>query len=321
LDLPVGSNLPATFIPGIDADPIHNGGKLAVGPDGNLYLAIGDPGRKTKASNFVYGNDADGSGGILRITPDGETVGNGILGSTHPLDKYFAYGIRNSYGIDFDPVTGFLWDTENGPSWGDEINLVKPGFNSGWQSVMGLLGNKGEIFDKQRLRGDYTSQEELHAKALRHMISAARGLISGNQSSVNENLKIARIQLERLVPELYDFNRKGMYSDPEFTWNTTVGPTAIQFYNSTMLGQNYSNHMFVGEWLTGRILDLTLNSSRTGLDLPGNLSDGVANAINDTDSILFASGLNGITDIEEGPDGLLYITERNTGTIYKILPK
>ena len=55
------------------------------------------------------------------------------------MPKYYAYGIRNSFGMDFDPVTGNLWDTENGPSYGDEINLVEPGFNSGWQVVQGSL--------------------------------------------------------------------------------------------------------------------------------------------------------------------------------------
>ena len=48
---------------------------------------------------------------------------------------YFAYGIRNSFGIDFDPVTE-TWDTENGPNFGDEINLVQPGFNSGADKYM-----------------------------------------------------------------------------------------------------------------------------------------------------------------------------------------
>ena len=51
---------------------------------------------------------------------------------------YYAYGIRNSFGIAFDPLTGNLWDTENGPSFGDEINLVEPGFNSGWAKVLGI---------------------------------------------------------------------------------------------------------------------------------------------------------------------------------------
>jgi aldose sugar dehydrogenase len=63
---------------------------------------------------------------------------------------YYAYGIRNSFGLDFDPVTGSLWDTENGPFEGDEINLVYPGFNSGWQEIYGFSTWQG-IFDKQKL--------------------------------------------------------------------------------------------------------------------------------------------------------------------------
>jgi hypothetical protein len=54
-----------------------------------------------------------------------------ILGEEYPVNLYYAYGIRNSYGLDFDPVSGKLWETENGPQSGDKINLVEPGFNGG----------------------------------------------------------------------------------------------------------------------------------------------------------------------------------------------
>lgn len=124
-------NLPV--LPG----PNHDGGKVMIGPDRNVYTVLGDLNRGTKAQNFENGPNADGTGGILRVTQDGMTVGSGIIGSTNPLNKYFAYGIRNSFGIDFDPVTGRLWDTENGPTSHDEINLVEPGFNSGWRDIMG----------------------------------------------------------------------------------------------------------------------------------------------------------------------------------------
>ena len=87
---------------------------------------------------------SDGTGGILRITQDGEPVidpntGDHILGSDYPLNLYYAYGIRNSFGIDFDPVSGYLWDSENGPGHSDEINRVEPGFNSGVESNNGNL--------------------------------------------------------------------------------------------------------------------------------------------------------------------------------------
>jgi aldose sugar dehydrogenase len=116
-------NLPVT--PG----PNHNGGKVVVGPDRNVYTVLGDLNRQTQAQNLENGPSPDGTSGILRVKQYGKTVGAGILRSTHPLNKYFAYGIRHSFGIDFDPVTGRLWDTENGPDSNDEINLVKPGLN------------------------------------------------------------------------------------------------------------------------------------------------------------------------------------------------
>lgn len=124
-------NLPAT--PG----PNHNGGKVVVSPGRNVYTVLGDLNRQTQGQNFENGPPADGTGGILRITQDGITVGSGIIGSSNPLNKYYAYGIRNSFGIDFDPVTGKLWDTENGPATNDELNLVGAGFNSGWKDIMG----------------------------------------------------------------------------------------------------------------------------------------------------------------------------------------
>ncbi|MGH9974404.1 MAG: PQQ-dependent sugar dehydrogenase, partial [Nitrososphaeraceae archaeon] len=109
-----------------------------IGPDKNVYTVIGDLNRQTQAQNFEDGAEADGTGGILRVRQDGTTVDVGILGNTHPLKKYFGYGIRNSFGIEFDPVTGKMWDTENGPASNDEINFVEPGFNSGWRDLMGI---------------------------------------------------------------------------------------------------------------------------------------------------------------------------------------
>src|SRR5215211_4889004 len=89
---------------------------------------------------------------LTRITQDGRPVGilgddDGILGNTHPLNLYYAYGIRNSFGFDFDPVTGNIWDTENGPGYGDEINLVEPGFNSGWLEITGMSSSNADDFD------------------------------------------------------------------------------------------------------------------------------------------------------------------------------
>jgi glucose/arabinose dehydrogenase len=123
-------NLPA--YPG----PRHNGGAIEIGPDQNIYIPVGDVDgsfkidfEATQMQNFDRGKVADGRSGILRLTQDGKIVDEGILSDSMPLRLYYAYGIRNSFGLNFDPITGFLWDTENGPQDGDEINLVEPVFN------------------------------------------------------------------------------------------------------------------------------------------------------------------------------------------------
>ena len=150
--------------------PRHNGGAIIIGPDENLYVPIGDvdgsfkeQDTETVTQNYNDGVGPDGRSGILRITQDGQPAGPGILGDSLPLSLYYAYGIRNSFGLGFDPVTGNLWETENGPGEGDEINLVEPGFNSGWQQVHGLAkSTKG--FDPKDLvefngKGHYRDPE------------------------------------------------------------------------------------------------------------------------------------------------------------------
>ncbi len=146
LDLPT--------IPG----PSHNGGVLKIGPDKqSVYLVIGNLNYAqnetfiTKTQNKKNGPPPDGRGGVLRITFDGGVVDKkGILGNEDPLNKYYAYGIRNSFGIGFDPLTGNLWDSENGRSTDDEINLVLPGFNSGWREIIGL-SNMTPGFNRENL--------------------------------------------------------------------------------------------------------------------------------------------------------------------------
>jgi glucose/arabinose dehydrogenase len=128
--------------------PNHNGGKLAIGPDHYLYAVIGN----VNAGDSILQNDKNGRGPhdtsvIFRIDPnDGSPASSNPLSSLDNnattnkiLRKYYAYGIRNSFGLTFDPITGNLWDTENGELTYDDINLVKSGFNSGWQQVMGPI--------------------------------------------------------------------------------------------------------------------------------------------------------------------------------------
>jgi glucose/arabinose dehydrogenase len=178
--------------------PNHNGGALIIGDDDNMYIIVGDllpyysKELGTKATNFKDSREPDGRSGILRITEDGYIVENGILGDKHPLNKYYAYGIRNGFGMDFDPISGNLWDTENGPSYGDEINLVQPGFNSGWAIIQGLWSPL-----------DLNMSENI------------LNLPAGNRFTETES------------HQLSNFNGKGKYSDPEFIWNRTIGVTAL----------------------------------------------------------------------------------------------
>jgi len=250
--------------------PRHNAGNIIIGPDNDLYVSVGDlDGHTTMAQNVAGGGKPDGSSAILRITQDGHVPGAGILGDDGVSRKYYAYGIRNSFGMDFDHLTGKLWNTENGPSYGDEINLVEPGFNSGWLEIQGMAPVNF-----------YSDQD------------------------------------------LVNFEGKGNYSDPEFVWTDTVGPTAIKFLQSDKLGKQYENDAFVSDITQGNIYHFDLTNNRTGLKVEGSLSDKIANNATENNGIIFGEGFGGISDLEVGPyDGYLYVVSLGHGAIYRVVPK
>jgi glucose/arabinose dehydrogenase len=246
----------------------HNGGVVLIGPDDSIYTIVGEgdtyyDGRALKArtQNYKDGTEAVGRGGILRFTQDGLPMDDGILGRSIPLRLYYAYGIRNSFGMDFDPLSGKLWDTENGAREGDEINMVDPGFNSGSKQVQGLAS----------LQSDFSKSN------------------------------------------LVTYGGKGHYSDPEFTWDLNVGLTALKFLNSKIIGKEYENDMFVGDFHNGYLYHFDLDESRTMLNTSGTLEDKIVNSHNELHEIVFAEGLGGITDLEVGPDGYLYILSLQQG--------
>jgi quinoprotein glucose dehydrogenase len=111
----------------------HNGGDLAFGADGMLYVSVGEGHEPTLAQ------DPSSIGGkILRISPDGDIPADGPFG---PEVAAFTIGHRNSFGLCLDAATGTLWETENGPTGNDEINELEAGGNYGWPTVMGVGGD------------------------------------------------------------------------------------------------------------------------------------------------------------------------------------
>jgi glucose/arabinose dehydrogenase len=105
------------------SSPYHNGGRILFGPDGMLYAIVGDG---HAAANAQDRSDND-RGKIIRVDPDGDVPATNPFG-----DRIWAYGIRNSFGFAFDPQTGALWETENGPACNDEVNRIRRGGNYGW---------------------------------------------------------------------------------------------------------------------------------------------------------------------------------------------
>lgn len=256
----------------------HNGGGITVNKEGTVYVVIGDQmGEKSDEKmefrilqNHQVGK-IDDSGVILRVGLD-ENVLQPKL-AQDPLSHYYAIGIRNSFGLAIDPITGNMWDTEDGPESFDEINLVPPKFNSGWAIVMG------------------PATEEQISK----------------------------------IPPLGDFQ----YSDPEFSWERTVTPTGLTFLNSNLFAK-YKDEMLVGTCNSGQLFKFKLNEERNQLvfDTP-HLQDRIANLtiengqkdFESLDEIVFGTGFGCITDVEMGPDGLLYVVSITDNTIYRITSK
>lgn len=150
--------------------------------------------------------------------------------------------------------------TDNGPDYGDELNIVRPGFNSGWNKIMGM-------------------------------------------SSLAKAFNLTDLEF---------FNGTGKYYDPIFEWFVPVGVTDLIFVPSDKLGKEYEGNLFVGDINGGLLYRFILNQSRTGLLLNDSLSDGVANNnIENLEAVFAKIKGGGITDLEIGPDGLLYIVSSN----------
>ncbi len=305
----------------------HNGGVITFGPDRKLYVIFGDNGRRGELQNLVDGptpptaddqfggpepDDAHMSGVILRLNDDGSTPSDnpffaagaargGQAGAN--IQKLFAYGVRNSFGLAFDPVSGDLWDEQNGDDTFDELNRVEPGENGGWVQIMGPVSRIAEFKQIETTFG------------------------AGNLQQLRwppENIAdTAAEALSRLVvlPGSH-------YSDPEFAWKWATPPAAIGFVRGRGLGPQFQGDLFVGAATPATVggylfhFNLTGNRKKVAVDDP-RLDDRVAdnnakNDITESESLLIGRDFGVTTDIETGPNGNLFLVSTTNGAIYEI---
>ncbi|WP_286264761.1 PQQ-dependent sugar dehydrogenase [Brooklawnia propionicigenes] len=131
-----------TILDGLPAAGVHNGGRIALGPDGMLYVTAGDANDRASAQSL----DAL-SGKILRLTPSGDVPDdNPFAGS-----PVYSYGHRNPQGIAWD-AEGTLYASEFGQNTWDELNIIEPGGNYGWPQVEGIAGQEAFIDPVQQWR-------------------------------------------------------------------------------------------------------------------------------------------------------------------------
>ena len=121
---------PEPLLTGIPVQSYHNGGRIAFGPDGYLYLGTGDGG------DISTSQDLNSLGGkILRITPEGRVPAD----NPFPGSPVYSYGHRNVQGLAWD-ASGRLYATEFGQTSYDEVNIIEPGQNYGWPEIEGEGG-------------------------------------------------------------------------------------------------------------------------------------------------------------------------------------
>jgi len=222
---------------------------------------------------------------------------------TANIHKVFSYGLRNSFGFDFDPRSGNLWLEQNGDDTFTELNLVEPGMNGGWIQVMGPIAriDQFKLIETTMFGGN---------------LQQSRWPPTNIADSPEEAL--ARMVM---LPGAH-------YSDPEFSWKFEVAPAGIGFMNGRGIGPQYDGDLFVGAARTtlqgGPLFrfDLTGNRRKIAVDDP-RLEDRVADNlakfdITESESLLFGTNFGIGTDIHTGPNGNLFVVSLSNGAIYEI---
>jgi glucose/arabinose dehydrogenase len=325
---------------GDDAQPPranHNGGVIRFGPDRKLYIVIGDNGRRGWLQNLADGptgrgdddqfggpepDDAHLTGVILRLEDDGGTPrDNPFLGAGRIIGgevgsnimKIYAYGLRNNFGMAFDPVSGDLWEQENGDDAFSELNRVEPGFNSGWGQIMGPSDRVAQF-------------KAIETTVTPNPPDPFAATYSGLQQLRWSPTNIAdtpRQALSRLF-----VLRGSHFSDPEFSWKFEVAPGAIGFVAGRGLGSQFEGSLFMAAARPflegGHLFHFRLTRNRRDI-MPDDprLKDRVADnrhkwEITESESLLIGRNFGVGTDIQTGPNGNVYVVSLTNGAIYEI---
>ena len=121
-----------TAEPAVDSSG-HYGSRVAFGPEGSLYMTVGDRQFKNFGPDHVAQDRSNDLGTTLRLEPDGSIPDdNPFVDDAAAQDAIYSYGHRNAQGLDIHPETGAIWESEFGESDGDEINVIERGGNYGW---------------------------------------------------------------------------------------------------------------------------------------------------------------------------------------------
>jgi glucose/arabinose dehydrogenase len=222
---------------------------------------------------------------------------------TANIHKVFSYGLRNSFGFDFDPVSGNLWLEQNGDDAFTELNLVERGMNGGWIQVMGPLAR----IDQFKL-----IETTMFGGNLQQM--------RWPPTNIADSAEEARARMV-MLPGAH-------YSDPDFSWKFEVAPAGLGFISGRALGSQYEGDMILGAARTTLLgghlfrFNLTGNRRKIAVDDP-RLEDRVADNlakfdITESESLLFGTNFGIGTDIHTGPNGNLFVVSLSNGAIYEI---